>query len=140
MSETNLIDRPVMQEPVIDFTEDEIVEHVNKYSAIDRRMLPRFGAMQRYGKCTTCGASSGPYIACAKHRERATIFRALKELEADGEILRVTDGRGKKGGSLWKLKPKTPYVRPEQKIGRNEPCKCGSLKKYKHCCFLRHNV
>lgn len=26
-----------------------------------------------------------------------------------------------------------PFVRPERKIGRNEPCPCGSGKKYKHC-------
>jgi len=28
---------------------------------------------------------------------------------------------------------KTPFVR-EQKIGRNDPCPCGSGKKYKQCC------
>lgn len=28
----------------------------------------------------------------------------------------------------------TPYVRGERKIGRNEPCPCGSGKKYKNCC------
>lgn len=27
----------------------------------------------------------------------------------------------------------TPYVRQERKVGRNEPCPCGSGKKYKHC-------
>jgi len=27
-----------------------------------------------------------------------------------------------------------PYVRKEQKIGRNDPCPCGSGKKYKKCC------
>jgi len=27
----------------------------------------------------------------------------------------------------------TPYVRQEKKIGRNEPCPCGSGKKYKQC-------
>jgi preprotein translocase subunit SecA len=27
-----------------------------------------------------------------------------------------------------------PYVRQQRKIGRNEPCPCGSGKKYKHCC------
>jgi len=27
-----------------------------------------------------------------------------------------------------------PYVRREPKIGRNEPCPCGSGKKYKKCC------
>ena len=27
-----------------------------------------------------------------------------------------------------------PYVRGQRKVGRNEPCPCGSGKKYKHCC------
>lgn len=27
-----------------------------------------------------------------------------------------------------------PYVRTEKKIGRNDPCPCGSGKKYKQCC------
>ena len=29
---------------------------------------------------------------------------------------------------------KTPYVRKKEKIGRNDPCPCGSGKKYKNCC------
>lgn len=29
--------------------------------------------------------------------------------------------------------PKVPFVRPERKVGRNEPCHCGSGKKYKNC-------
>lgn len=28
-----------------------------------------------------------------------------------------------------------PYIRPEPKIGRNDPCPCGSGKKYKKCCL-----
>jgi len=31
------------------------------------------------------------------------------------------------------VEPATPYVREERKIGRNEPCPCGSGKKYKQC-------
>jgi len=27
-----------------------------------------------------------------------------------------------------------PFVRPGRKIGRNDPCPCGSGKKYKKCC------
>lgn len=27
-----------------------------------------------------------------------------------------------------------PFVRSEKKVGRNDPCPCGSGKKYKHCC------
>jgi preprotein translocase subunit SecA len=29
--------------------------------------------------------------------------------------------------------PQTPFVRDERKVGRNEPCPCGSGKKYKRC-------
>jgi preprotein translocase subunit SecA len=29
---------------------------------------------------------------------------------------------------------KTPIRRTEKKIGRNQPCPCGSGKKYKKCC------
>lgn len=30
-----------------------------------------------------------------------------------------------------------PYVREGRKIGRNDPCPCGSGKKYKHCCMKK---
>ena len=30
--------------------------------------------------------------------------------------------------------PHPPRVAP-QKVGRNEPCPCGSLKKFKRCCL-----
>lgn len=49
------------------------------------------------------------------------------------------------GGHYYELHPEerrtetvwnedTPYKRPEKKVGRNDPCPCGSGKKYKHCC------
>lgn len=31
-----------------------------------------------------------------------------------------------------------PYVRVDRKIGRNEPCPCGSGKKYKRCCGKKY--
>ena len=34
------------------------------------------------------------------------------------------------------LGPRTPFVR-ETKVGRNDPCPCGSGKKYKQCCMNR---
>ena len=30
-------------------------------------------------------------------------------------------------------------IRVEKKVGRNEPCPCGSGKKYKKCCLKNHN-
>jgi preprotein translocase subunit SecA len=29
--------------------------------------------------------------------------------------------------------PAAPFVREDRKVGRNEPCPCGSGKKFKHC-------
>ncbi|HZJ94199.1 MAG TPA: preprotein translocase subunit SecA [Thiopseudomonas sp.] len=40
------------------------------------------------------------------------------------------------GAALAEQEPvaASPMVRSEPKIGRNQPCPCGSGKKYKHCC------
>lgn len=39
-------------------------------------------------------------------------------------------------GAGWQYEEEKslPYVRESRKIGRNEPCPCGSGKKYKNCC------
>jgi uncharacterized protein len=35
---------------------------------------------------------------------------------------------------IFSMGDRDAYVRPTRKIGRNEPCPCGSGKKFKHCC------
>ena len=37
------------------------------------------------------------------------------------------------GGGAGAARPDQPFVRDGRKIGRNEPCPCGSGKKYKQC-------
>jgi hypothetical protein len=44
------------------------------------------------------------------------------------------------GGNIMELEPRgaggptaAPFVRAVPKVGRNEPCPCGSGRKYKHC-------
>ena len=37
-------------------------------------------------------------------------------------------------------KPKGITVSGKEKIGRNEPCPCGSVKKYKNCCGANPGV
>jgi preprotein translocase subunit SecA len=32
--------------------------------------------------------------------------------------------------------PQTPHVRSGPKVGRNDPCPCGSGKKFKKCCLV----
>ena len=36
---------------------------------------------------------------------------------------------------LFAEEPALPYVRETPKVGRNDPCPCGSGKKYKKCCL-----
>lgn len=44
-------------------------------------------------------------------------------------------GRDVPAGDLPDNWPIDPYVRQGRKVGRNEPCPCGSGKKYKKCCL-----
>jgi preprotein translocase subunit SecA len=50
-----------------------------------------------------------------------------------GQIRQAIDHRfGQFGGSY----PEDVIQREAPKIGRNDPCSCGSRKKYKRCCGL----
>lgn len=53
----------------------------------------------------------------------------LYELDAWNELL--TEERRKE---LYKIQKASGTVRKEKEPGRNDPCPCGSGKKYKHCC------
>ena len=69
--------------------------------------------------------------------------QGLEERLTNGVMREVEEARGY-GFDLWPgddeevpFRERTaamPYQRAERKIGRNEPCPCGSGKKYKHCC------
>ena len=61
--------------------------------------------------------------------------------EGDEDAAQGNDGRqpSRSGGAARRARPARPervetFVRNERKVGRNEPCPCGSGKKYKHCC------
>ncbi len=41
--------------------------------------------------------------------------------------------RGEAAGPQAGAEPQQPFVRVERKVGRNQPCPCGSGKKYKQC-------
>lgn len=44
------------------------------------------------------------------------------------------DRRRSSGMTKWESEENGTYVRNERKVGRNDPCPCGSGKKYKKCC------
>ena len=124
----------------IEFTEKQIVRRANRLAPVDGRILPKNGkgAEFRTGFCVACGRRCYPYATCRKHREMGSIRRVLNKLVDEGELIKIEGRRGKKGRTLYKNanyeKPE-PFVKTQRKTGRNEPCFCGSGKKYKTCCL-----
>lgn len=87
-------------------------------------------------------------IGCGFERARdilCELERSSKQAERAAAVLRMRLEEGADAmdepweamDNFWNFEDEIiqmPYVREERKIGRNEPCPCGSGKKYKKCC------
>lgn len=62
-------------------------------------------------------------------REAEAMAERMQFQHADASALAAAEGAAEEGDVAVATAP----VRAEQKVGRNEPCPCGSGKKYKHC-------
>jgi preprotein translocase subunit SecA len=81
----------------------------------------------------------------AQHPEMLSALAGGGEMPADAEASPPLPSGMLRGGSRPRGGPDMPaaalpgpdaqgtFIRGERKIGRNEPCPCGSGKKYKHC-------
>ena len=85
-----------------------------------------------------------------EEERRARLMRALQAQHAESELFAaggeampqsgaVAGAIGAAGPGMLP-EPQSPFVRGERKVGRNEPCPCGSGKKYKHCHGALSNV
>ena len=63
--------------------------------------------------------------------QRTEVARVTKESVEDIARMNMGDGSGVKEE---KAPTHTPIVNEGPKVGRNDPCPCGSGKKYKNCC------
>jgi preprotein translocase subunit SecA len=64
-----------------------------------------------------------------------TVFRLRSEEDVKREqAAKITATNGASDGS-----EKKQPVKKGQKVGRNDPCPCGSGKKYKKCCGANEN-
>ncbi len=66
----------------------------------------------------------------AERHRREAAAKAMRYSHAEASAL---DGQGEAEAEQPQSSKAAPFVRPERKIGRNEPCPCGSGKKYKQC-------
>ena len=60
--------------------------------------------------------------------------RKDQEIERKSAYSIHGEGRGAEGGVTGAQQRQTQVVRTQPKVGRNDPCPCGSGKKYKQCC------
>lgn len=64
----------------------------------------------------------------------------IVQKETEGEMKNYLDDLDKEDKAFFKkmnLPPtKKQLARKPPKVGRNEPCPCGSGKKFKKCCYL----
>ncbi|MBI4587644.1 MAG: preprotein translocase subunit SecA [Candidatus Rokubacteria bacterium] len=69
------------------------------------------------------------------------LFKVQLVREPAPEVRRSpwAEARESRGGNAEAFSPARPAVRNAsgQKVGRNDPCPCGSGKKYKKCCLLK---
>ena len=71
----------------------------------------------------------------ANIEEEVVIFVSRAQLRDNLQREEVAKPTGTSGGSEETSKRK-PVVNKNTKVGRNDPCPCGSGKKYKHCCGM----
>ena len=82
-----------------------------------------------------------------EEERRARLMRALQAQHAEAQLFAggadagsVPGAAGMAGAADMPMESQSPFVRAERKVGRNEPCPCGSGKKYKHCHGALSNV
>ena len=69
---------------------------------------------------------------CGERKLNPNAWRFPEVLERAGKQFPKLLERS--GGAALASEPGKPYERPGSKVGRNDPCPCGSGKKYKKCC------
>lgn len=73
-------------------------------------------------------------VEFAQQEDVEAMERARRETEAKNKLNYLKDeDKAMDGGSGSDAHAQGTFIRTEKKIGRNEPCSCGSGKKYKNC-------
>jgi hypothetical protein len=87
-----------------------------------------------YAKCLALGRDARFYQVRDRGEFRRWIQEALDNVAAD-----LAAHPPEPVSAQTRLEALTRADRGETKVGRNDPCPCGSGKKYKKCCLLKEN-
>jgi hypothetical protein len=102
--------------------------------------------------CAIMGETFPEYAEwlAAEKAEKEEHWRRMRELEGNpqGMLLYALEKlTGKKAADVPRPRPRVPPAprqplprRPQAKVGRNDPCPCGSGKKFKTCCMRKQGA
>ncbi|MBR5960642.1 MAG: preprotein translocase subunit SecA [Clostridia bacterium] len=128
------------------------LERVMLLRSVDTRWMDHIDAMDQLRDGIGFRAASGKNPVTEYQIESGHMFEELNHLIREDTVRRVyqtkvevtpervqtakpTEARMAGDG------PRQPRrVKPSEKIGRNDPCPCGSGKKYKNCCMLKNEA
>ena len=128
------------------------LERVMLLRSVDTRWMDHIDAMDQLRDGIGYRAYSGKNPVTEYQIESGHMFEELNHLIREDTVRRVyqtkvevtpervqtakpTEARMAGDG------PRQPRrVKPSEKIGRNDPCPCGSGKKYKNCCMLKNEA
>ena len=73
-------------------------------------------------------------LAAAERKRRAEAEQHMQFQHASAGQLEAPESAGQSDAETQAEAKPAPFVRDNRKVGRNEPCPCGSGKKFKQCC------
>ena len=130
------------------------LERVMMLRVVDEYWMDHIDAMEKLKKGIQLRAYAQTNPVDAYKKEGFEMFEGMIQAIQEETIRRIITARvqtneiqrervakvtGTSGGSDETLK-KEPVRRKSAKIGPNDPCPCGSGKKYKKCCYLKDKM
>ena len=128
------------------------LERVMLLRSVDTRWMDHIDAMDQLRDGIGYRASSGKNPVTEYQIEAGHMFEELNHLIREDTVRRVYQTKVEVTPERVQVAkpvaarvagdgPRQPRrVKPSEKIGRNDPCPCGSGKKYKNCCMLKENA
>jgi len=84
------------------------------------------------------GTKKRPAVVRVQNASRAEEMMTICNKNNWGVIVGIEPDKQEDISDIEKLiTPQEPIKKPTYKVGRNEPCRCGSGKKYKKCCLAK---
>lgn len=85
-------------------------------------------------KPTKLGTEKNPAVVCVQTKTRMKEVESIFKKHGWVYKIKVDKNKPEDIADLDILLNPTKTITAEEKVGRNDPCPCGSGKKYKQCC------